>query len=154
MHQRSGYAVILLLALLTSAAGNLITAAFCPNAGRTHAVCAQMPPQGDVADSGMTHDMHGMEMGDKPISSDRSDTKLFEQPFGDCVHCVSHSNVPTNTLTLRQSNTLSASSHLDEPEVVVNIPGQLLLPRAISAREHAPPAQSSALHVRLNVFRI
>jgi hypothetical protein len=31
----------------------------------------------------------------------------IEQPFGGCIHCVSHSNVPTNALTLRQSNTPS-----------------------------------------------
>lgn len=169
MHQRSVYAVIVLVALLTSAAGNLITAAFCPNAGRTHTVCGQTVPQADVSHSGMTHDMHGMEMGEMPISIDRSDTAglqsddLFEahdalsswieKAFGRCIHCVSHSKVPTNALTLRQSNT-PTSSHVDEPAVVVNISSLLLLPRAINARGHAPPAQSSPLHIRLNVFRI
>lgn len=78
----------------------------------------------------------------------------IEQPLDRCSHCITHSNVPRSALALGQANAIQYSTYFDEPDVVTNISSVVLTPRVISAREHAPPTDSSPLHVRLNVFRI
>lgn len=169
LHQRFLSVAILLPALIISVGGNLIATAFCPSFGRAHA-CHEMGRQSDMSHADMTHDMHGMTMSDVPMPSEqvaRPEWQLLnasvasnrtaytlEQPLHRCSHCITHSNLPRSALVLRQANAVQNSTYLDEPDVVTNIFSVVLIPRVINAREHAPPAESSPLHVRLNVFRI
>ncbi len=168
MHQRSVSAVILLLALITSVAENVLATAFCPSLGRPHAVCGEMVSPSGESHSGMTHEMHGMEMPEmsayQPGVGNSATTDLYvaaegrtseiAQPFDGCSHCVSRSNLPQRTLALRQGITSQCTSHVDAPEAIKTISYVGFVPRIVNAREHAPPGQSSPLHVRLNVFRI
>ena len=169
MHQRSISAVILLLALLTGAAGNVLAAAFCPSFGRPHANCGEMVGASGESHSGMTHEMHGMEMSemsiaDEQIATNSPTTDLniateertdeIAQPLDDCIHCITRSNLPRSAVALSQASTFQSASHVDEPEAIKAASYPDLVPRVVNAREHAPPAQSSPLYVRLNVFRI
>jgi hypothetical protein len=116
----------------------------------------------------MTHEMHGMEMPEmsayQPPAGNRATTDLYvvtegrtteiAQPFDGCSHCVSRSNLPQRTLVLRQVSTSQCTNHVAAPEAIKTISYVGFVPRVVNAREHAPPGQSSPLHVRLNVFRI
>ena len=167
MHQRSISAVILLLALLTGAAGNVLAAAFCPGFGRPHANCGEMVGASGESHSGMTHEMHGMEMSEMSIAdgaqtnsptthlniATEERTDEIAPPLDDCIHCITRSNLPRSAVALSQASTFQSASHVDEPEAIKAVSYLDLVPR-VNAREHAPPAQSSPLYVRLNVFRI
>ena len=146
MHQRSVYASILLLALLTSAAQNVLATAFCPSFGRPHAACDEMVAASGESHSGMTHEMHEMEATDQ--------VDKIAPPLDDCIHCVTRSNPPRSTLSLGQTSTFQCPGHVAEPDAIAAGSYLDLIPRLINAREHAPPPHSSPLHVRLNVFRI
>jgi hypothetical protein len=169
MHQRFLSIAILLPAFVFTAGGNIVATAFCPSFGRAHA-CHEMGRQSDMSHADMTHDMHGITMPDVPMPSEqvaRPEWHLLnasvasnrtaytlEQPLRSCSHCITHSNLPRSALVSREANAVQNSTYIDEPDVVTNIFSVVLTPRVINAREHAPPAESSPLHVRLNVFRI
>lgn len=165
MHQRSISAVILLLALITSVAENVLATAFCPSLGRPHAVCGEMVGASTESHSDMTHELHGKEMStahehsihnssaaELYVAGER--TEEITQPVDGCSHCVSRSNLPQRTLALRQGSTSQCTNHVNAPEAINTISYVGFVPRIVNAREHAPPGQSSPLHVRLNVFRI
>ena len=165
MHQRSISAVILLLALITSVAENVLATAFCPSLGRPHTVCSAMVGASTASHSDITHEMHGREMSTAHEHSIHNlpaaelyvaerRTEEIKQPLDGCSHCVSRGNVPQRTLALRQGSTSQCTSHVDAPEAIKTISYVGSVPRIVNAREHAPPGQSSPLHVRLNVFRI
>ena len=169
MHQRSVSAVILLLALLTSAAGNVLAAAFCPSFGRPHANCGEMVEAAGESHSGMTHEMHGMEMSEMSSADEQTAnhgpatdlytaaeerTDKIAPPLDDCIHCITRSNLPRSAVALSQASSSQSASQVDEPEAIKTVTYLDLIPRVVNAREHAPPAHSSPLHVRLNVFRI
>jgi hypothetical protein len=157
MRQRFLSAVILFVALVTSAAGTLLATVLCPNSGRTHELCHEAAPQSSSSHSGNTHEMHGMSNHDSPIPIDAADMAAWngiEQPFDTCSHCITHSNLPRSARVLRQVDTVRSVSQIDASEISTNIPYVVLTPRVVIAREHAPPAPSSPLHVRNSVFRI
>lgn len=169
MNRRYLSASILLLTLLTSAVGSLVAAAFCPGVSRLGADCHDIVLQARGSHSDMTHEMHGMDMshsameGEQTIIGSLQPADLLratasmnrvEPPPGNCSHCVSHSNLPQNKVGLRQANIVRPCDGIDEPEPLTNISHAVLTPRAVTAREHAPPTASSPLHVRINVFRI
>jgi hypothetical protein len=157
-----------MLALITSVTENVLATAFCASFGTPHAFCSEMVSPSGESHSGMTHEMHGMEMpemsGYQPGVGNSATTDLYvaaaertteiAQPFDGCSHCVSRSNLPQRTLALRQGITSQCTSHVNAPEAIKTISYVGSVPRIVNAREHAPPGQSSPLHVRLNVFRI
>lgn len=165
MHQRFLTIAILLPAFVLTAGGNIVATAFCPSFGRAHA-CHEMGRQSDMSHA----DVHGMTMPDVPMPSEQVASPewhllnssvasnrtayTLEQPLDRCSHCITHPNLPRGALVLRQANAVQYSTYIDEPDVVTNIFSVVLTPRVINAREHAPPAESSPLHVRLHVFRI
>lgn len=142
MLQRFPSVPILLLALLTSVVGGVLATAFCPSSKSSSVkppACHEMAQQ--------SH--HSVDT----VETDTAATRI-EQPLAGCSHCISHSNFPRTAFALRQAETTRSSSPVDEPEAVTNVLYEVLIPRAISAREHAPPSRSSPLYVQLNVFRI
>jgi len=170
MNRRLLSASILLLTLVTSAAGNLMATAFCPRVSRLGVDCHDMVPQSHGSHSDMTHEMHGMDMSDGPMVSEQTNIAPsqvadlliqtnaslngVEPPPGNCSHCVSHSNLPRSVVALRQTVIVRPCDDIEESELLTNISHAVLTPRAVTAREHAPPTASSPLHVRINVFRI
>lgn len=144
MLQRFPSVALLLLALLTSVVGGLIASSFCPSSVKAPA-CHEM-----VEQSHDTHEMAGNRQSEEPDAS----FNRIEQPLEGCSHCISHSNLPRTALMWRQAESPRTSSDVDEPKAVTNFSNEVLIPRTVHAREHAPPAPSSPLHVRLNVFRI
>ena len=139
----------LLLALMTSAGGYVLATAFCAEAGKAEPACHQMGQtsqrsrQEHVATE---HESHGANVNAASFAG--------EEPFETCSHCVSHSNLPQSAFDLRQAETSRSSGHVDAPEAVATVSYNVLIPRAVNARDHAPPGDSARLHVRLNVFRI
>jgi hypothetical protein len=159
MHRRSLFAAILLLALVTGGAGNLIASVFCSTLAAPDSSCHQEVQQSSHGShSGMTHEMHGMQRipsqrADLPTPASASSVGI-EPTAGSCAHCVSGPNLPRTALTLRHTDSSRSFNDGGEPELLTNISYSVLTPRAVNAREHAPPAPSSPLHVRINVFRI
>lgn len=150
MLQRFPSVALLLLALLTSVVGGVVATAFCSSSVKAPA-CHEM-----VEQSHDTHAMHAMDVSDVPVATQEPDAGFnrFERPLEGCSHCISHSNLPRTALMWRQAEMPRQSGDVDEPEAVTNFFHEVLIPRTVQAREHAPPALSSPLHVRLNVFRI
>lgn len=149
MSKRFFYVASLLLALVTSAGGYLLVTAFCADSAPAQMACHQMNQvlkDGHDGHSAMRHDGRETAAGETAVSN--------EQPFENCSHCISHSNLPQGAFALRQAETSRSSNQIDDPEVVTDISYVVLTPRRVNAREHAPPGQSSPLHVRINVFRI
>ena len=133
MHQRVSSVVIMLLALVVTVAGAALANALCPGAGDSPA-CHAMVEQ--------TH-VHR-----------HTTLTSIQQPPGTCTHCISHSNLPPTALEFRPAEMPRPSDHIGESESVIRISYDVLVPRIVNAREHAPPGRSSPLHVQLNVFRI
>jgi hypothetical protein len=139
MHHRFLPVAILFVALLMGVAGKVIVAAFCatPEKKPTYTLYA----------------CHGAVEQSPTVKPDAGLTRI-EQPLDGCSHCISHSNLPRTAVALRPAETARATTDIDEPETASSIYDVVLTPRTINARDHAPPAHSSPLHVRLNVFRI
>ena len=159
MHQRSLFAAILLLALVTNSAGNLIASVFCPTLGTSDTSCHQEVQQSSHSShSGMTHEMHGVDSAptqvtDPPASENASFISV-DQPVDSCSHCVSSPNPPQTALALRHTDGPRTSNDVGLAELQTNTPYLVIIPSAINATEHAPPIASSPLHVRISVFRI
>lgn len=166
MNRRLLSASILLLTLVTSAAGNLLATAFCPGMSRLGAGCHNAVPKSHSSHSDMSHEMHAMHMSDGSMTGEQTNVAPaqaadlllkangVEQPLGNCSHCVSHSNLPRGALALRQTAFVRPFDDVDEPVLFTNLVQAVLTPRPVTARQHAPPGASSPLHVRINVFRI
>lgn len=163
MHQRVLSVAILLLALLMAAAGGVIAAAFCPSTGSSDLACHKTIRS--TSDS--KHNMHGEPVVEvdrqsvKPVASrndhpslSRPGLRRIEQMFDSCSHCISHSNLPQSRLALREAEKVRSSCDVEEPRANAGTTYLVLVPQAVNAREHAPPPDSSSLHVLLNVFRI
>jgi len=139
MRLRFTSVAIALLALGVTVMGAAIATAFCPSSGNAPA-CHEMVEQTHDSQSGVTHR--------------HTTLTSIGQPPGSCSHCISHSNLPRTALEFRQAEMPRPSTHVEEADTVTKISYLVLVPRIVSAREHAPPGRSSPLHVQLNVFRI
>ena len=151
------FVAALLLALMTSAGGYVLANALCSDAGRVEASChqkGQASPRARHDHAGTTHQSHGAMKHDSHAANIDATAVGSEERFETCSHCVSHSNLPQSAFDLRQAETSRSSSQVDGPAAVATVIYDVLIPRAISAREHAPPGNPAPLHVRLNVFRI
>ncbi len=178
---RSLFAAFLLLAFIAGAWGNVLAAAFCPGMASVRACCLQHKshPQ-----SSETHDMHDMEMGEmadmqmsemkmdmsaesteeastqkqiEPLAGVEQDTEApaIEQPIETCSHCLSHSQLPLGSVTLRETEAAQRSADLIAAPQVIEQASLTALPSLIvDQREHAPPGSSSPRHILINVFRI
>ena len=93
------------------------------------------------------------QVADFPITADVRSAGI-KQPFDTCSHCFTHSKFPQSALAWRQADAARSFTDVEAPQAIANVSYAGLTPPAVNAREHAPPAQASSLHVRLNVFRI
>ena len=177
MRKRSLSIVFVVVALLLSAWGNVIAAAFCPRFGLNRDCCVKRAaPQAKQVthESSCHHEMAGMEMDDMQMeteadsapgtsaqnaqvqltSQSSSDGVALDLPIEPCAHCVSHSQTTSGTVSavvVDPSKRLVESNSLPA-NFAVGMTGafaDLIVPS-----EHSPPSPSSRRHVIINSFRI
>ena len=173
MRKRSLSIVFVVLALLFSAWGNVIAAAFCPRFALNRDCClkhAAHQAKQAKHDSSCHHEMAGMDMDDMqmesppdtsaqnsamdPPAESSTEQVALEMPIEPCAHCMSHSQTTSGTVSvvaidpskrLVQTNSLPASFSIDLTRAFADL---------IVPSEHGPPSPSSPRHVIINVFRI
>ena len=168
--------VLLMVAFLLSAWGNVIGAAFCPRYLAQNCF-AQKAPQARQGDrESCHHEASATDMGDMQVdgasgteaegtpvrenpkivvgSESSVEQTAFDRPTEPCGHCWMHSQPSSGTGTLgavdpspRSVEALASSS---AATIALRFPN----PIAIEPLEHSPPGSSFPLHVLINVFRI
>jgi hypothetical protein len=173
MRKRSLSIVFVVVALLFSAWGNVIAAAFCPRFALNRDCCLKHAVHEAMQvkhDSSCQYEMAGMEMDDMKMESppdistqdspmeltseSSSEQVALDLPIDPCPHCVSHSQTTSGTVSvvaidpskrLVETNSLPASFSIDLTHAFADL---------IVPSEHSPPGPSSPRHVLINVFRI
>lgn len=168
--------VLLLVAFLLSAWGNVIGAAFCPRYLAQNCF-AQKTQQARQVDRGSCHhemsdtDMGGMQM-DGDSATEREVTPIRENPTieveaessgdqialdvptGPCGHCWMHSQPSSGPGTIGavdpSPRSVEGLAPPSEARIVLSFPK----PGAIEPLEHSPPGSSFPRHILINVFRI
>jgi uncharacterized protein involved in copper resistance len=169
----------LCVALLSSAWGNVIAAAFCPRYASNRDCCvdhAVSKPKQVEHHSSCHHEMAGMEMDDMQMETETSsdsrtdpsaqnsqaeltsesstDQVAFELPIEECAHCWSHSQSTSGTasvVTVDASKRL-VDTNLPTADFTVAPPSASSI--LVTPSEHGPPGISLPRHVLINVFRI
>jgi hypothetical protein len=176
MSKRAVFTSFILLAFLAGTWGNVLAAAFCPRIGSTLSCC--LKHNSHPSQSRETYGMHHMDMGqmadmqmdmsaESPaenstqeqrqplaeVSQDAGPTTLG-QPVDTCSHCLNHSQLPSGSVTVRETESAKRRATLTAPQLVQDA-ALVSLPRLIfDPREHAPPGDSSPRYLLINVFRI
>ena len=177
MRKRSLSIVFIVVALLFSAWGNVIAAAFCPRFLLNRDCClkhtAQSPMDSKHESSGH-HEMAGMEMDDMEMETEAgsapdtcaqnslaqlpsepsSDVVALDLPIEQCACCLSHSQTTLGTVSVVP---IDPSKRLVETN---SLPANFAIgltaavAELIVPSEHSPPGPSSPRHIIINVFRI
>ena len=169
----------LVVALLFSAWGNVIAAAFCPGYASNRNCCVKQTvsaPKQVEHPSSCHAEMAGMEMDGIPTETETSadsgtdpgvqnsqatltsessiDQVAFDLPIEECPHCWSHSQ-PTSgaasVVTVEASKRL-IETNLPTADFAVAPPPAFSI--FVSFSGHGPPGISLPRHVLINVFRI
>lgn len=170
--KRSLSIVFVIVALLFSAWGNVIAAAFCPRFALNRDcdlkhTAQQLTQKHDLS---CHQEMAGMDMGDmqmdspsdtgasnppiEPSPQSSGEQVALELPIEPCGHCMIHSQPTSGTVSvvaidpskrLVESNSLPANFAVDLTSVFADL---------IVPSEHGPPGPSSPRHIIINVFRI
>jgi hypothetical protein len=177
MRKRSLAIVFVVGALLFSAWGNVIAAAFCPRFALNHDCCLRRGVQqaNQAKHSSPCHDeMAGMEMDDmqmepeadsKPdlnahdlqvqVSSEpASDIAGLDLPSESCTHCMSHSQTTSGTVSVVAIDPSKRLVQTNSLPASFSIDLTRAFADLIVPSEHGPPSLSSPRHVIINVFRI
>jgi hypothetical protein len=177
MRKRSASIVFVVVALLFSAWGNVIAAAFCPCFSLNRDCCLKRGTQQAKQvkhESSCHHEMAGMEMDDMQMeteadsardtsaqnshvqlpSESSSDEVALDLPIEQCAHCLSHSQTTSGTVSvvaIDPSKRLVETSSLPANFAIglTSAFADLIVPS-----EHSPPGPSTPRHVIINVFRI
>lgn len=172
MRKRPLSIVFVVVALLFSAWGNVIAAAFCPRFALNRDCCLKRGKQ-VKHESSCHHEMAGMEMDDMQMqteadapgastqnsqveltSESSSEEVALDLPIEPCAHCLSHSQPTSGTVSvvvidpskrLVETNSLPANWAFGLTAAFADL---------IVPSEHGPPGPSSPRHVIINVFRI
>jgi hypothetical protein len=173
--------MVLLLAFLLSAWGNVIAAAFCPrylanrecsvkpisqetqqiqNTSSCHHQMAEMADmQMDETDTRSAADADTAdnvisEAGQFEAVSQTSGELTIDVPAEPCGHCWMHSQPASGTATLVAVDPSKQLIDTIAPpaEAAVNVPSHVVVP--ISPVEHGPPGNLLPRYVLINVFRI
>ncbi len=163
--------VFVTFALLFSAWGNVIAAAFCPRFALHQDCCLRSGARQAKQvkrDSPRQDEMTGMDMDDMQMESDTSEQNstvplpaestaeqaALDSPMPPCTHCLSHSQTTFGTASVAeielskrvvQTNSLPANFAIALTTAFADL---------IAPSEHSPPGPSPARHVIINVFRI
>jgi hypothetical protein len=177
MHKRPSFIVLLIVGFLFSAWSNVIAAAFCPRYG-TNRLClgkqvVSRPKDVDTHAS-CHHEVADMEMDDVQMETEMSsdsdiasttqssdvelsssnDQVALELPIEQCLHCWSHSQPTSGSVSLVATDSSKPSVVTDLPlaDLSFALPSNPLI--SIIPTEHGPPGNSFPRHVLINVFRI
>jgi hypothetical protein len=167
---------MLVIALLSSAWGNVIAVAFCPRFALNHACCvkhvAHRPKQ--VAHRPSCHEqmadmkMEDMQMDAAPdsesdantedsqiefTSESSSDEAALDLPIEPCPHCLSHSQSTSGTVSVVPVDPSKRLFETNSPPADFVVLPYGFFSR-IEFREHGPPGESTPRHILINVFRI
>jgi hypothetical protein len=171
--------VLLVVAMLFSAWGNVVAAAFCPRYASNRNCCIKQtvsPPKQAEHPSSCHAEMAGMKMDGMPMETETSadsgtdpgmqnspaelksesstDQVAFALPIEECPHCWSHSQ-PTSgaasVVTVEASKRLVETS-LPTADFAVGSPPAFY--GLVSLSRPGPPGSSLPRHVLINVFRI
>lgn len=155
MRSRSLSTVILLLALLASAWGNVLAAARCHHLAAEES-CCRMQSTHNAA----SHEMMGeMQMtpdaSAQEVSAQEMKGGAFTRPEIACEHCLAHSQAAALGFTLRQAAQSRHGLELSVPTA----PARLVtfahsFVASITSRQHGPPPDASPRHVLISLFRI
>lgn len=170
--------VVLVIALLSSAWGNVIAAAFCPCSALNHDCIQHVAPQSKVGkhQSSCHEQMADMNMGDMQMEMDAapnsesdantqdsqieftsessSDEEALDLPIQPCSHCLSHSQPTSGIVSVVAVDPSKRLVETNSPPADFAV----VLPYAffsrIEFRDHGPPGESPPRHILINVFRI
>jgi len=176
MTKRPLLTVLLLVAFLLSAWGNVIGAAFCPRYLDQNCF-AQKTPQAKQGDrESCHHELSDTDMGDMQMDGDSAaeaeltpirenptivvesespvEQTALDGPTEPCGHCWMHSQPSSGTGTLGAIGPSPRSFEALAPSIAATIALRFPNPIAIEPLEHSPPGSSFPLHILINVFRI
>ena len=171
MRNRFLSTAILVVALLLSAWGNVLAAAFCPHLGSAHACCAK-----HATKQSPSHEMPDMDMGDMPMEmsaepngeaspeqstavsaasvEQNTEANVVDQPVEACLHCMSHSQLSQASFVLRETEPSKRSVDTPAPQTAKIVSMFASASPIVTPREHAPPGESSPRYMFINIFRI
>jgi hypothetical protein len=177
MRKQSLAIVFVVVALLFSAWGNVLAAAFCPRFMLNRDCCLKrgaQPSKHVKHESSCHHEMAGMKMDDMQMeteadsapdtsaqnsqvevpSESSSDEVALDRPIEQCACCLSHSQTTSGTVSvvaIDPSKRLVGTNSLPANFVIGLSPAfaEMIVPS-----EHGPPGPSSPRHIIINVFRI
>jgi hypothetical protein len=177
MRKRSLSIGFVVVALLFSAWGNVIAAAFCPRFALNHDCCRKhgtQPSKQAKHESSCHHEMAGMEMDDMQMETEAgsapdtsaqdshaqlpyessSDEVALKLPIEQCACCLSQSQTTSGTVSVVAIDPSKRLVETNSPpaEFAIGLAsafGDLIVPS-----EHSPPGPSTPRHVIINVFRI
>ena len=174
VEKRVLFTLIIVIALLSSAWGNVLAASFCPHFAQNHVRSfkhsAQQPVSTEVASHAGTCGMNMPDMQmesmdnsqgdtDAPVAQtdgandSNADADALDHPGEACPHCLMHSQPISVTATvvavdpskrLVETNAPPADFAMASPSALV----------PITPLEHGPPGNSFPRYVLINVFRI
>jgi len=177
MRKRSLSIVFVVVALLFSAWGNVIAAAFCPRFALNRNCCLKhgtQPSKWAKHESSCHHEMAGMEMDDMQMETETdsapdtsaqhsqvelpseasSDEVALDLPIEQCACCLSHSQTISGTVSVVAIDPSKRLVEANFPPAIVAIGSTSALAGLIVRSEHGPPGPSTPRHVIINVFRI
>jgi hypothetical protein len=173
MRKRSLSIVLVVVALLFSAWGNVIAAAFCPRFALNHDCCLKhgtQPPKQAKHEWSCHHEMAGMDMDDMQMESppdtgaqnshtqlpseSSSDEVALDLPIEQCACCLNHSQTTSGTVSVVAIDPSKQLVETNSPPANFAIGLTSVFASLIIRSEHSPPGQSIPRHVIINVFRI
>jgi hypothetical protein len=184
MRKRSVSILLLVVALLLSAWGNVIAAAFCPRYAFNLECCLKHSAARAKKvehKSSCQHEMTDMEMDDmrmdnmqmerkdpsesaadsivenSPIeftAENSSDQLAFDLPMEACAHCWSHSQPTSGAVASVAVDPSKRLVETDAPPANLAVALPSGFPATITPPEHGPPGNSFRRHVLISVFRI
>ena len=174
MRKRSLSIVFVVVALLFSAWGNVIAAAFCPRFALKHDCCLKHASKQAKHESSCHHEMAGMEMDDMqmeteadsapdtgaqnshaqlPSESSNGEVALDLQ-IEQCACCLSHSQTTSGTVSVVAIDPSKQLVETNSPPANFAIGLTSAFAGLIVRSDHSPPGPSTPRHVIINVFRI
>ena len=175
MRKRSLSIVFVVVALLFSAWGNVIAAAFCPRFALNHDCCLKhgtQPSKQAKHESSCHHEMAGMEMDDMQMEAEAdsapdtsaqnshapseasNDEVALDLPIEQCACCLSHSQTTSGTVSVVAIDPSKQLVETNSPPANFAIGLTSAFAGLIVRSEHSPPGQSTPRHIIINVFRI
>jgi hypothetical protein len=173
MKRRSLLIVIVAVALLFSAWGNVIAAALCPRFALNRDCCLKHAVHQAMQvkhQSSCQHEMAGMDMDDMQMESlpdtraqnssvelaseSSSEQVALDLPIEQCACCVSQSQTTSGTVSVVAIDPSKRVVKINSMPANFAISLTSAFASFIVPSEHSPPGPSTPRHVIINVFRI